>query len=68
MEPTVVAKTNSRSVVGTLNEFTHQIRWALESDSVRSLHDLSLWLARTPILALDDFPDRMTRRVFGIGG
>lgn len=63
MEQIEIARTTDRHVVGSVNEFVHLIRFALEDRLDKSLHDLSLWLAETPILPLKDHPDRMTRRL-----
>jgi len=63
MEEIATARTTDRHVLGSVNEFVRTIRFALEHGLDRSLHDLSLWLADTPILPLKDFPDRMTRRL-----
>ncbi|MGO9560518.1 MAG: DUF6933 domain-containing protein, partial [Acidimicrobiales bacterium] len=48
MTHTVLAKTASRSVLGTMNEFSHmadEYRWR---DDEIDLIELSLWLARVP--------------------
>jgi len=63
MKDVVFAKTLDRRVIGSLNDFGHAVRWALDDGADRSLHAMSLRLAETPILPLDDFPDRMTRRL-----
>jgi hypothetical protein len=63
MEEIAIGRTTDRHVVGSVNEFVHAIRFALEDRVDKSLHDLSLWLADTPILPLKDFPDQMTRRL-----
>jgi hypothetical protein len=63
MEKIAVARTIDRHVLGSVNEFVHAIRFALEDRLDKSLHELSLWLADTPILPLKDSPDRMTRRL-----
>jgi hypothetical protein len=63
MEEIAMARTIDRHVVGSVNEFVHAVRFALEDRLDKSLHALSLWLADTPILPLKDYPDRMTRRL-----
>ena len=63
MEEIAIARTIDRHVLGSVNDFVQAIRFALEDRVDNSLHDLSLWLADTPILPLKDRPDRMTRRL-----
>ena len=63
MEDTVLARTIDRHVLGSLTEFGHAVRFALADGPERSPHELSVWMADTPILPLEDFPDRMTRRL-----
>jgi hypothetical protein len=62
MRSCAFAPTANRSVLGSLNEFTQHVRWALEDRLDKAPHELSLWLAETPILPLHDFPDRMALR------
>jgi len=61
MADVAVAKTVDRHVVGSLSEFGFAVRYALEDRLGKSPHELSLGMARTPILPLKDFPDRMAR-------
>jgi hypothetical protein len=62
----VLAKTSSRSLLGTMNEFAHladNYRW--RHDTI-DLVDLSLWLAEVPVRPLFDgegSPDRELRAV-----
>ncbi len=63
MDEIAIARTIDRHVLGSVNDFVHAIRFTLEDRVDKSLHDLSLWLADTPILPLKDRPDRMTRRL-----
>ena len=63
MKDIAIAKTVDRHVIGSLNEFMFGLRFALEDRVDKSPHELSLWLAQTPILPLKDFPDRMARRL-----
>lgn len=63
MEEIAVARTVDRHVLGSVNDFARAIRFTLEDRLDKSPHDLSLWLAETPILPLKDFPDQMTRRL-----
>jgi hypothetical protein len=43
-----LAKTNSRSVVGVMNEFTHLADASTDGGRAGDLDALSLWLAQTP--------------------
>ena len=58
----IIATTQNRSLLGTINDFTLAIKLAVEDGSVVSFHALSLWLADTPIRPLDDDPARATRK------
>lgn len=60
----VLAPTNSRSVLGTLNEFAFMSERRLGRDPDADLTDIALWLADTPILSLDDCPGVMTKVAF----
>lgn len=62
LDSVVIAATQSRSLLGTINDFTLAIKLAVEDGSVASFHALSLWLAETPIRPLDDDPARATRK------
>ncbi len=64
MGESVFAKTNNRSVVGTLTDFSFAVQIRMENDPGADLIDVSLWLSDTPILPLDDFPNRMTLKAF----
>jgi hypothetical protein len=63
MADVVVARTVDRRVVGSMTEFGHAVRFALVDGLDKSPHEMSLWMADTPILPLEDSPDRMTRRL-----
>ncbi len=67
MRETVFAPTNSRSIVGTLTEFAWPVRWRVQENPDVDLTALSVELSDTPILALDDFPDRMTLKALDDG-
>lgn len=43
------APTNSRSLLGTINDFTQLLEWELNQDPRTHLLDLSLRLSETPI-------------------
>jgi len=44
----VVAATKSRSMLGTLNDFSHMLRHRLMAEPDSDLVDLALWLSDTP--------------------
>ena len=46
------APTNSRSLLGTINDFTNLLEWEYEQNSRANLLDLSLKLGRTPMRTL----------------
>lgn len=64
----VLAKTTSRSLLGTMNEFAHladHYRWRHETID---LTELSLWLAQVPVSPLfesERSPDRELRAALG---
>ena len=62
MDDAIIAPTQNRSILGTMNDFSDAVRWALHDEPALSLHQLSLELAETPIRPLADFPARATRR------
>jgi hypothetical protein len=64
MNDAAFAPTNSRSIVGTLVEFARMAEHPLQ-DANADLTAASLWLARTPILALNNFADDLTRARLG---
>ncbi len=63
MDDVVIATTQSRSVLGTINDFAFHVQWALHGQSTLTLHQLSLELAETPVRPLRDYPARATRRL-----
>jgi hypothetical protein len=63
MSDAVFATTNSRSILGTINDFSYHVRWALHDQPTLTLQQLSLELADTPIRPLRDYPARATRRL-----
>lgn len=60
METSVFLPTNSRSVLGTINEFVLATQFRLHDEPDTDLLTLSLWLSETPILPLKSSPDVMT--------
>ena len=63
MEPAVIAKTNSRSHLGTLNDFSFMLRCQLQDKREVDLVQAALELAHTPVgpLRPTHFPDKLTR-------
>jgi hypothetical protein len=59
------ARTNSRSHLGVLNTFEQSLRYALEDKPDWNLVEASRWLAGTPIIARDIFPDIATCELLG---
>lgn len=61
-----IAMTNSRSLLGTLNDFSQALRYRLWDEADADLVEVALWLSRTPVGPLSyDAPDRVTRRLLG---
>jgi hypothetical protein len=58
-----VGRTQSRSILGVMNDYQHMTR---HYPSGGSILDLGVWLAGTPFQPLKDFPDRVTRSLFCI--
>ena len=66
--PTVIAKTNSRSHLGTLNDFADLLRWQLDGQPDPDLVEAAVALAHTPVLARllgRSLPDQLTRQLLG---
>ncbi len=62
----VIAVTNSRSHLGTLNEFSQALRYRLWEEPDAELVEIALWLAETPVGPLGgESPDRLTPRLLG---
>jgi hypothetical protein len=59
------ARTNSRSHLGVLNTFEYSLQVALDERPTWELLAASRWLAGTPIIARDLFPDIATCELFG---
>ena len=49
MREVVFSTTESRSVLGTMNDFANHIEWALEEQAGVTVHALSVELADTPV-------------------
>ena len=61
----VIAKTNSRSHLGTLNDFSFMLRWQLPDRPDLDFVQAALELAHTPVgpLRPTSFPDKVTRQL-----
>ena len=60
-------RTNSRSLLGTLNDFAFGVRVHFMSRRTESLEDIARALAKTPILPLKgECPIDLTRNAFGL--
>jgi hypothetical protein len=61
----VIAKTNNRSLLGTLNDFSFLLKWQLQGRQDIDLVQAALELAHTPVGPLRplSFPDKMTRQL-----
>ena len=68
MSAMAFGRTKSRSLLGTLNDFSFGARVHFVTSSESSLDDIARWLARTPILPLDGAsPIELTRAIFKAG-
>ena len=65
MRESCVCPTNNRSVLGSLNDFSRQIKWRLYEEPDADLIELSLRLSVTPIMIPfgGDSPQELTRRL-----
>jgi hypothetical protein len=62
----VIAVTNSRSHLGTLNDFSQTLRYHLWGEPHADLVEVALWLSRTPVGPLGPrMPDQVTRALLG---
>ena len=62
----VIAVTNNRSLLGTLNDFSHMLSYHMSYHPEASLLDAALWLSRTPVAPLGSrMPDQVTRDLLG---
>ena len=67
----VFAKTNSRSHLGTLNDFTNLLRWQLQGQTNPDLVQAAVELAHAPVAASTRqafFPDQLARQLLEGGG
>lgn len=49
MREAVIAVTNDRSILGTMNDFSHMLKWRLECEPDADLVEAALWLSATPV-------------------
>lgn len=64
MRETVFAATNSRSVLGTMNDFANATWWRYQDDPQADPLAVSLWLAETPMRPFrGKAPDQLTREL-----
>ncbi|HZL64518.1 MAG TPA: hypothetical protein VFD50_06210 [Thermoleophilia bacterium] len=62
----IVAKTASRSVLGTPNDFSYQLKWQLWDDPAPDLTIEAVRLSHTPVGPLGPgWPDEVTPRLLG---
>jgi hypothetical protein len=61
----VIAATNNRSVLGTLNDYSNMLQWTMPNRPNTDLVDVALWLSHTPVRPIDGFPDNVTRALLG---
>jgi hypothetical protein len=60
------AKTASRSLLGTMNDYALPVTWALAEEPGLSLHRLSVQLTNTPVGPMKyDHPADVARRLLG---
>ena len=66
MQEAAIATTASRSVIGSMNDFSKAISWRIRDEPDADLIAMALWLAETPILVLDGkSPDQLAPALFG---
>jgi hypothetical protein len=60
----LIATTNSRSLLGTLNDFSFLLKWELQGAPAVDLVEAALRLSGTPVAPLGPgFPDQVTRQL-----
>ena len=61
------ARTKNRSVLGTINDFSHHLRWLAKDRPDFSLVDCALYLSQIPVGPYPDYkiPAHLTRQLFG---
>lgn len=64
MSEAVIAVTNNRSVLGTMNDFSHMLKWHLAGEPDADLVEAALWLSETLVGPLGyDPPSEVTLRL-----
>ena len=53
MQSSAIAKTANRRVLGSLNDLAFQLETGIKHSPDRSLIELSLWLAKTPLTYIE---------------
>jgi hypothetical protein len=62
--PAVITTTESRSLLGTLTDFSFLLKVFFDEHPAAELLEAALWLARTPVGPLDyESPERVTRQL-----
>ena len=62
----VIAETNNRSLLGTLNDFSHMLKWQLHDNPDPDLTVEAVRLSETPVGPLGQgWPDEVTFRLLG---
>lgn len=65
MQHWAFGKTANRRVLGSLNDLAYQLQVGLLHFPDRTLHEQSLWLAKTPLKVIDyGAPDQATLAAF----
>ena len=68
MSEVAFGRTNSRSLLGTMNDFSFGVRVHFMTSRTESLEDIARELAKTPIMPLKgECPIDLTRAAFGLG-
>lgn len=67
MNDAAFARTKNRSVLGTINDFSHHLRWLAKDRPDFSLIDCALYLSQIPVGPYPDYkiPAQLTRQLFG---
>lgn len=66
MSPLLFDRTRSRSLIGSLTDFTFMTSARFITHSDQSLESIALELAETPVTPLKYKPSTVTRRLFGV--
>ena len=64
MAESMIAPTNNRSLLGTLTDLSHSLKWRLAEEPDVNLVTLALWLSETPVGPMNyQTPDQVTRHL-----